>query len=263
MTALSQKGLIKRNETVKKILLGPFGDSKEKREAQEALYKKIVVETLLPCVTGEQSWKTHRRTKPFYEISKISDEGFVLIILENFDATWNDMAKGKLERSVWKKTNKDRIRVGEEKLDEDEKAAVPKYSDGGAGADSQGWSQEGLERFGELCRKVKKWRKDGAYQKFGKSILQEYKVHAADLAMQPVAKISSKPAFKVFSEWGDDDTSLDDDDDNDNNCGLGSMEESMDDPGEEENVAHDSAASEANHFREASLYDEATDIAGV
>ena len=203
---MASKGIIEPGTTVKDLVWGPFGCSKEEIELQEGLYKKIVVQEMLPCVIGESAWKTKRKTAPFFEICKMSDEGFVLVVLENFDKTWSDLAAGKLERSVWKKTNTELVARGDDELSEDKKANVPKYSDGGAGADIQGWSKEGLKRFGELCHKVKEWRKRREYKAFGRKIHEEYKVRAADLAMRPVEKKSNIGTFKVFSEWDEEET---------------------------------------------------------
>lgn len=253
-------------DTVSSILEGPFGETEAEQELQEKNYR-IVVQELLPCVIGETVWRGKRSSEMFHKLAKISDEGFVLVVLENFDETWSDLREDKLEKSVWKKKNKD-MGLGKELLGEDQMAARPMYSDGGAGAKNQGWTQDGLERFGDLCLKVQGWRKKSEYKRFAKKIMNQFKVHETSQQLKPAKKKSDTPAFRVYndldamSESSDKDEESDIEDDEQEGGPAG--QQNIEDPISEELMAQLTATGgEETRYSGDDLYEDADNITGV
>ena len=188
-------------ETLQKLLLGPcHGADDEERKEQEKQYK-IVFEEFMPCVIGEHIWKRDRSKKMVHDYSTVSDEGFVLLILDNFDVTWSDMSVGKLEQSVWKKRNTKLENAGKEPLEEKLKAAKPRYSDGGSGNnDHQGWKEDGHVRFRTLCLKVKEWRMQTSYKNMERTLLEHYKHNNKAITRQPV-KITKDDEPVGYDDW--------------------------------------------------------------
>ena len=174
---------------MQKLLLGPvYGADDEERKQQAKVYK-LVLQEFLPCVIGEAIYKRDRGTKLVHEYSTVSDEGFVLVILENFNSTWSEMHKGKLEQSVWKRRNSDRDDKGLDLLPEDQRAVKPLYSDGGSGSNEhQGWKDEGIERFRHLCFQVKGWRMNELYKKMEERLLGEYKYRETSVSKSTCKK---------------------------------------------------------------------------
>lgn len=198
--ALTKQNLITRGTTLQKILLGPCHGTSDKEKKEQEMVYRIVLQEMLPCVIGETAWKQKRGKELIMKFTKPSDEGFVLVILDNFDETWSDISEDKLERSVWKRRNRTRQTMQQPLLGEGEKAAKPKYSDGGAGATDQGWSDEGIKRFAELCLKVKKWREEKNYKAVQQRILGEYVVE--EKAIKPIIPIRGKDRMSDgYNDW--------------------------------------------------------------
>ena len=105
---------------------------------------------VLPQVTGPRTWKNETKaTRMISEVCSISNEAFALLVLE----------------SNWDKW--------------DNKAEVGQFTKVGGGQKAfDGWTQEGLERYNELCYKVQHNRR-GANAKRVESLFREW---AQDMA---------------------------------------------------------------------------------
>ena len=202
-TALVDEKIVEPGKTLEKLLMGPcHGADDNERKIQESQYR-IVFEEFLPCVIGEHVWKRDRGKKLLQDYATVSDEGFVLLVLENFDCTWSDMSAGKLEQSVWKKRSSKRKDAGQEPLDESQKAAKPRYSDGGSGTnDHQGWKEDGHIRFRSLCLIVKSWRMQASYKSMERRLLADYKHRQATVTRRPV-NLPKENEPVGYDDWDD------------------------------------------------------------
>jgi len=89
----------------------------------------FVVEYLAGPVIGQRKWKTEKCYKPLSNVMTISDEAFMLLLLEN-------------QYDMWK--NATSTIVGRGKYTE--KAKNKKFC---------GWSNDGIRRFNQLCADVR------------------------------------------------------------------------------------------------------------
>ena len=109
---------------------------------------------ILECVAGKQEWKLEKVRKTVStSCVTVSDEAFALLILEN---GW--------ERFVFYASNEEKNEV--QKL-------PPNLYTGRKGGNMiyEGWSDDGIERFNELCSQVKSDRMSSEGQTFEKSFL--------------------------------------------------------------------------------------------
>ena len=81
------------------------------------------------------------------EIASFTDEAFALLILENSWSVWKQLAKYP------------------QGVPETETKALPKYTGTPAGTGrNEGWGNDGMSRFNELCDSVKRDREDNSIQ---------------------------------------------------------------------------------------------------
>ena len=89
----------------------------------------FVVEYLAGPVLGQRKWKTERCYKPLSEVMTVSDEAFMLLLLEN-------------QYDMWKDAETTRVGRG-------------KYTDNVKNKKFCGWSNDGIRRFNQLFEDVK------------------------------------------------------------------------------------------------------------
>ena len=113
------------------------------RKPMEEEMMHVFCNYFVPCIVGKAAWK---RTKAMFVISKImtvSDEAFLLLVLENNWDLWMEMAEH--DRAVKDCQQK------------------PKYTNAkgnGRTIKGGGWMDEGLHRYNEIHEMVVKARKE-------------------------------------------------------------------------------------------------------
>ena len=89
----------------------------------------FVVEYLAGPVLGQRKWKTERCYKPLSEVMTVSDEAFMLLLLEN-------------QYDMWKDSETTRVGRG-------------KYTENAKNKKFCGWSNDGIRRFNQLNTEVR------------------------------------------------------------------------------------------------------------
>ena len=89
----------------------------------------FIVEHLAGAVIGQRKWKTTRCYAPLTKHMSISDEAFMLLVLENQYELW---------------INSDTTKVGQ-----------GKYTENGPNKKFCGWTNEGMRRFNKLLKEVR------------------------------------------------------------------------------------------------------------
>jgi hypothetical protein len=92
----------------------------------------FIVEHLAGAVIGQRRWKLTRCYKPLSECMTVSDEAFMLLVLENNYELWQDADTNRVGRG--------------------------KYTENAPNRKFCGWSNEGITRFNELNDAVMKHR---------------------------------------------------------------------------------------------------------
>ena len=122
--------------------------------------------TFLKCVVGDTKWRSNHLKLPMGEFVTVTDEAFALLITFNCHERWQEMwvqqnwqAKNSLgEKSVW---------------------VTPKFTNGGKNSQNGrtrkhcGWSNEGIQKFNELCVFVQQDRKE--HRGFDEACLAEWR----------------------------------------------------------------------------------------
>jgi len=89
----------------------------------------FVVEHLAGAVIGHRRWKLNRCYTPLSEAMTVSDEAFMLLVLENNYELWKDAASNRVGRG--------------------------KYTENARNRKFCGWSDEGIKRFNKLIEEVR------------------------------------------------------------------------------------------------------------
>ena len=141
------------------------------------------IECFLACVVGQSNFKGKRAQQPISKIATISDEGFVLLVLENIWDMW--IIKDIDEYTRNKGSAALPVAIGRRSDDtggstsaasasascssQSDKSTKQKRQNYACGKFTQnsasakkfsGWSDKGLERFYEYCQQIKKIRED-------------------------------------------------------------------------------------------------------
>ena len=107
----------------------------------------------MPCIVGKKTWEDKTRDTAMSTVASVTDEAFLLLVMENSWSVWKQMA------------NND---SGELPLHEQRQLPLYTGTPGGSGR-NEGWGDKGMKRFNELCRKIEKDRED-----YGKTFDSEY-----------------------------------------------------------------------------------------
>ena len=145
----------------------------------------FIVEHLAGAVIGQRKWKTTRCYAPLTKHMSVSDEAFMLLVLENQYELW---------------INSDTTKVGR-----------GKYTENGPNKKFCGWSNEGMRRFNKLLEEVrtnrnKLYSKDVEEATF-KTLAERYKALLAGSR-----KKNSRKRHRHVGEHSDGDDDEDDDD---------------------------------------------------
>ena len=89
----------------------------------------FIVEHLAGAVIGQRKWKTTRCYAPLAKHMTVSDEAFMLLVLEN-------------QYELWIKTDSTKVGRG-------------KYTENGPNRKFCGWTKEGMRRFNKLLEEVR------------------------------------------------------------------------------------------------------------
>jgi hypothetical protein len=164
ITGLAKKGTID-GETLMNLLEGPSNDV-------DGAYTLMCME-FLPTMVGVKNWKENVGKRSFDEFVTVSDEAFVMVVLENSWCHWLDVHEGKLSQDAWEKDNKERSSRKAKLLKENQIASDFKYTNGGTGCKgSQGWKANGISRFNHLYDMLENEREKC---KFYKSLFEDIK----------------------------------------------------------------------------------------
>ena len=157
---------------------------------------KWMCANFMPFVVGFKNWKRLERTQKLSQIATCSDEGFLLLILENSYDRWVDEAK-------WLAANKDKAK--EDRAPK--KWAAAKYTNAGKNTANgrcrpcQGWASEGYLRFNELYKLVKVDRK--GRHAFEEELFDECKMRASGKVTKVVVDAEIFPAHDLLDEEDD------------------------------------------------------------
>jgi hypothetical protein len=114
----------------------------------------FIVEHLAGVVIGHRCWKLNRCYTPLSEAMTISDEAFMLLVLENNCELWKDAVSNSV--------------------------GCGKYTENARNRKFCGWSDEGIKRFNKLIKEVRvNW-------------VQQYKVMVEKEVCQTLAKCYRK-----------------------------------------------------------------------
>ena len=94
---------------------------------------------LVGCVVGKRQWKTLRTTKRISEVVTVSDEAFLLLVLENHWNTLHDPDDENGDTST---------------------KAKGKYTVKGTNETFKGWTEAGIKWYNEIYRSVQQDRED-------------------------------------------------------------------------------------------------------
>jgi hypothetical protein len=144
----------------------------------------FIVEHLAGAVIGQRKWKTTRCYAPLTKHMSVSDEAFMLLVLENQYELWMNSETTKVGRG--------------------------KYTENGPNKKFCGWTNEGMRRFNELIEEVrtnrnKPYSKDVEEATF-KTLAERYK------ALLAGSRKNSRKRHRHGSELGHGGEDEDDDD---------------------------------------------------
>ena len=155
---------------------------------------------VLSHVVGRVYWKKYEAERGGMEMATVSDEAMALLLLENGFESW--MHKN--------------LMGGSEQVSRE--SVPPKYTvreKDGSTKEFKGWSDDGLERFNELCQEVTEDR-----TKNGKKFDDTYKV-TRRRGVTRKRKRASVSTIQVFDEFsGEERTGSDEDDDSESERAL-------------------------------------------
>jgi hypothetical protein len=144
----------------------------------------FIVEHLAGAIIGQRKWKTTRCYAPLTKHMSISDEAFMLLVLENQYELWMNSETTKVGRG--------------------------KYTENGPNKKFCGWTNQGMRRFNELLDEVrtnrnKQYSKD-VEEASMKTLAERYK------ALLAGSRKNSRKRRRHGSEHSDADADEDDDD---------------------------------------------------
>lgn len=103
----------------------------------------FVVEHLAGAVIGQQKWKMGRCYTPMTKSMSVSDEAFMLLLLENQYEMWKEAKTSRVGRGIYTENSRNK-----------------KFC---------GWSNDGIRRFNELIKEVRENRN----KQYSKSVEEE------------------------------------------------------------------------------------------
>lgn len=116
----------------------------------------IMLKHFLPAIVGNVDWRVKSREIVMSAFVTASDEAFCLLCLENAWDHWNDLSEGKEAKDKFDKQNRDLVKQGLEPQSDENLARSCLYTSGGSGLkESQGWNQEGIDRFNHLLDTIR------------------------------------------------------------------------------------------------------------
>lgn len=186
-----------------------FAEGRINKDVYEVFYTRFV-----PAVVGPDLFRQRIQDNKAKDPCTASDEAFALLLLENNYDRWLDIFDK--NEGLPSQRRGDRTKQCDSDIE-------PKYTRGGIkfsiereSPKAKGWSNEGIERFNVLFKRVKKDRRD--HTKFVKRLIKK---HAKDPKIQAkkIKPVTIQAAHSLWDEEGpkvnESDTSSDDDEDED------------------------------------------------